>query len=50
MTLQTLPTLPGQGWSVKKTPIFSTRISPHVSGREVRASLYAHALYQFELT
>jgi len=53
MTLQTFPTfptLPGQGWSVKKTPTFSTRVAPHVSGREVRASLYAHALYQFELT
>ena len=44
-----LPSLPGQGWSVKKTPIFSTRVSSHVSGREVRAANYAHALYQFEL-
>lgn len=43
------PTLPGQGWSVKKTPTFSTRVASHTSGREVRASFYAHALYQFEL-
>jgi len=50
VNLINFPTLPGQGWSVKKTPVFSTRVSPHVSGREVRASLYAHALYQFELT
>ena len=50
MSLATFPVLPGQGWSVKKTLVFSTRIAPHVSGREVRASLFAHTLYQFELT
>ncbi len=44
------PTLPGQGWSVHKKPKFSTRVAPHVSGREVRMGLYAHALYEFELT
>jgi hypothetical protein len=44
------PTLPGQGWSVHKKPTFSTRVAPHVSGREVRVGLYAHALYEFELT
>lgn len=49
MPLATFPTLPGQGWSIKKTPTFSTRVAKHVSGREVRSSLYAHALYQFEL-
>jgi len=50
MTLATFPTLPGQGWSLKKTPTFSTRVAQHVSGREVRAQNYAHALYHFELT
>lgn len=45
----TFPTLPGQGWSVHKKPLFSTRVASHVSGREVRAGLYAHALYEFEL-
>jgi uncharacterized protein (TIGR02217 family) len=45
----TFPTLPGQGWSVHKKPVFSTRVASHVSGREVRAGLYAHALYEFEL-
>ena len=44
------PTLPGQGWSVYKKPTFSTRVAPHVSGREVRVGLYARALYEFELT
>jgi uncharacterized protein (TIGR02217 family) len=49
-TPPTFPTLPGQGWSVHKKPVFSTRVASHVSGREVRAGLYAHALYEFELT
>jgi uncharacterized protein (TIGR02217 family) len=50
MTLPTFPTFPGQGWSVHKKPTFSTRVSSHSSGREVRVGLYAHALYEFELT
>ncbi|MCI4680171.1 DUF2460 domain-containing protein [Rhodoblastus acidophilus] len=49
-TPPTFPALPGQGWSVHKKPVFSTRVASHVSGREVRAGLYAHALYEFELT
>jgi uncharacterized protein (TIGR02217 family) len=50
VTLAIFPTLPGQGWSVKKTPSFSTRVASHSSGREVRTPLYAHALYAFELS
>jgi uncharacterized protein (TIGR02217 family) len=49
MSLVRFPSLPGQAWSVTKTPRFSTRIASHSSGREVRAGLYAHALYEFEL-
>jgi hypothetical protein len=44
------PQLAGQGWSVHKRPTFSTRVASHVSGREVRSSLYATTLYEFELT
>ena len=44
------PQLAGQGWSVHKRPTFSTRIASHVSGREVRSSLYAGTLYEYELT
>lgn len=44
------PTLAGQGWSVHKRPLFSTRVAAHVSGREVRSPFYAAALYEFELT
>lgn len=47
--LPEFPTLKGLGWSVTKTPLNSTRVASHVSGREVRASLYAQPLYQFEL-
>lgn len=50
MSLPTFPILPGQGWSVVKTPTFSTQVAAHVSGREARVGLYAHALYAFELT
>ena len=45
----TLPPLPGLSWSIHKKPLFSTRIATHVSGREARLALYAHALYEFEL-
>jgi hypothetical protein len=44
------PALKGQGWSVKKKPSFSTRVANHVSGREVRAPLFSHPVYEFELT
>lgn len=43
------PVLAGQGWSVHKRPTFSTRVASHVSGREVRRSNYAGALYEFEV-
>ena len=43
------PALPGQAWSVHKRPTFSTRVAPHVSGREVRRANYAAALYEFEV-
>jgi uncharacterized protein (TIGR02217 family) len=49
VTLPVFPSLPGQGWSVKKTPRFSTRIAKHSSGREVRAPRFAQTLYDFEL-
>jgi uncharacterized protein (TIGR02217 family) len=45
-----LPGLAGQGWSVKKTPTFQTRIQRAVSGRELRALDYPFPLWQFELT
>ena len=49
MSYPVFPNLPGQGWSIHKKPTFSTRVASHASGRDVRAGLYAHALYEFEL-
>jgi len=43
------PHLPGRGWSVHKRPLFSTLVASHVSGREVRSSLFNEPLYEFEL-
>jgi hypothetical protein len=40
----------GQGINITKTPMHSTRVAKHVSGREVRVPLYAQTIYQFELT
>ncbi len=44
------PTLPGQGWSVHKTPSFATIVAGHVSGREVRDALYQNPIWRFELS
>jgi hypothetical protein len=44
------PVLAGQGWSVHKTPTWSSRVANHVSGRQVVAALYANAIYEYELT
>jgi len=46
----TFPILPGQGWSLHKKPKFSTLVSPHVSGREVRAPQWQYPLWEFEAT
>jgi hypothetical protein len=45
----TFPALPGQGWTVHKKPTFSTLVANHVSGREVRDSLWQYPLWEFEL-
>ena len=47
-TPPSLPALPGLAWSRHKKPGFSTRIAPHVSGREVRVALMGYPLYEFE--
>jgi hypothetical protein len=47
-TPPSLPTLAGLSWSRHKKPGFSTRVAPHVSGREVRIALMSYPLYEFE--
>jgi uncharacterized protein (TIGR02217 family) len=49
MSNQIFPSVPGLTWPLKETPTGSTRVSTHVSGREVRAPLFAVPRYQFEL-
>ncbi len=49
-TPPSFPVLTGQGWSVHKSPTWSTRVASHVSGREARTPFYSYPLYQFELT
>jgi hypothetical protein len=49
-TPPSFPTLPGQGWSVRKKPTFATIVADHVSGREVRDALYQNPIWLFELT
>jgi uncharacterized protein (TIGR02217 family) len=44
------PTLPGLGWSVKRTPSFKTLVNEAVSGKETRAALWSYPRYRWELT
>lgn len=50
LATEVFPTLRGLGWSVHKKPMFATKISEHVSGREVRASFMQYPKWDFELT
>jgi len=45
-----LPFLPGLGWSVHRRPTFDTIVAPHSSGAEVRLALWQNALWEFELS
>jgi uncharacterized protein (TIGR02217 family) len=45
-----LPFLPGLGWSVHRRPTFDTIVAPHASGAEVRLALWQNCLWEFELS
>jgi uncharacterized protein (TIGR02217 family) len=49
MSNENFPVLPGIAWSINKKPMFATKVSEHVSGREVRVSNYAYPLWEWEL-
>ncbi len=49
-TPPTFPTLAGRDIRFPKKPTFSTIVAGHVSGREVRNSLYVNPIWEFELT
>src|ERR1700686_1025031 len=44
------PTLPGQSWSVLKTPRFATRIQKGISGRELRVLDQPNPIWEWTLT
>jgi uncharacterized protein (TIGR02217 family) len=44
------PTLPGLGWSVRKTPRFQTRIQRAISGRELRVLDQPNPIWSWTLT
>lgn len=48
--IPTLPSLKGQGWSVHRTPAWTTLRQAHVSGREARSLGYQFPIWKFELT
>lgn len=50
MTTQVLPTLAGLGWSVLKTPMWSTRVKEAVNGKEVRGAFWSRPRWKFTLT
>ena len=45
-----MPRWQGQAWPVKRTPMTSTRVARHVSGRELRSPNWTNPLYQFEIS
>ena len=46
----TFPTLPGQAWSARYRPVWTTQAAAHVSGRESRAMRRASARWEIELS
>ena len=44
------PTLAGLGWSVKRTPIWRTKVQKATSGKETRAAFQSFPQYKFTLT
>ena len=44
------PDLPGLGWSIIKTPSFSTRVQKSVSGRELRIADQLNPIWEWTLT
>lgn len=50
MSNAVLPSMPGLGWSVIKTPNWKTIVQETASGKEVRQSLMTYPLWDFTLT
>jgi uncharacterized protein (TIGR02217 family) len=50
MSNAVLPSMPGLGWSVTKTPRFKTVTQEATSGKEVRIALMSYPIWEFTLT
>lgn len=50
MSNAVFPPLPGLGWSVKRTPLWKTRVQEAVSGKETRIADWSFPRWQWDLT
>lgn len=50
MSTNTLPTLQGIGWDIKKRVLWSTDIETTASGAEFRTGRWTAPIYEFDLT
>lgn len=48
-SLPVFPTVGVQNWPVKRTPIFNSVISKHVSGKEIRSPKAVYPIWEFEI-
>lgn len=49
MSNATFPALSGLGWSVKRTPIWKTRVQEAISGKETRIADWSYPRWKWEL-
>lgn len=50
MSNAVLPSLKGLSYPVEKTPVWSTKVQRHVSGKETRLGLWSYPLWQWSLS
>ncbi len=50
MSSSVFPTFTGLGWSVKRTPMWQSRVQSNISGKTVRIADWSYPKYQWELT
>lgn len=50
MSTSVFPTLAGLGWSVKRKPVFKTRLQESMSGKRTRIADWSYPRWQWELT
>jgi uncharacterized protein (TIGR02217 family) len=50
MSAVVLPSLPGLGWDIVRTPVWSTNVQSAISGKECRISYWSYPKWKWELT